>query len=439
MSRMKKEAEQSTELTTLTTTTRNVVESYIFATGHQDLSIYSERLMMLLVKAAQCQVAGLNFKDGSSIAQVSIGPLGDAMVEIEARELLNGPNNTNYTQAKAAVMELMRKPISHERPAIKNGKPLLNDKGEPVYEFEAHNLVNDVYINKKPGVIVVNVNRTTWEAILDFSKGFRRYDLQVAMRFSRTCSLRMFKLISNQKNPLQFTIQELREQWGLTNKYTKTKDFIRNTIVSAKEELDRMSPWTFEFEPVYSASSEQNKGRVGRKSITSIIFFPKHQIKYESTTSTINRVNNPSDLLGRHVIDRLVTQLGFSMAEIKANLVLLDTARKRFDLEKFLIDIGSKANRANNPQGYVVNAIKSHLKEAYGIIVRKDGIVEPKEPVAEPEDVAKAKQAFDQETLSSILSSQTRPQFKPTPLKKDGDDRKLSDILGGLFAEPDEQ
>ena len=95
MSRSRKEPEESNEMTSLATTTRNVVESYIFATGHQDLSIYSERLMMLLVKAAQCQVAGLNFKDGSSIAQVSIGPLGDAMVEIEARELLNGPNNTN--------------------------------------------------------------------------------------------------------------------------------------------------------------------------------------------------------------------------------------------------------------------------------------------------------------------------------------------------------
>ena len=147
----------------------------------------------------------------------------------------------------------------------------------------------------------------------------------------------------------------------------------------------------------------------------------------------------PTDFLGRHIIDRLVKQLGFSMAEIKANLVLFNTARKHFDLEQFLIEIGPKANRANNPQGYVVNSIKRHLKEACGIIVRKDGMVTQKEPVAEPEDVARAKQAFNQVTLSSILSSQTKPPFKSTPIKKDGDVPKLSDILGGLFAEPDEQ
>ena len=375
----KKKTEEA--LVPVASTTRNVVESYIFATGHQDLSIYSERLLMLLVKAAQCQVNGLNFRDGSSIAQVNIGPLGDAQVEIEARELLSGDKNTNYTQAKNAVLELMKKPIAHERPAMKGGKPVLDDKGNQVYEFEAHNLLNDVYINQKPGVIVVNVNKSTWEAILDFSKGFRRYDLQVAMQFSRTCSLRVFKLISNQKYPLTFTIQELREQWGLTEKYKSTKDFIKYTIESAKEELDRSSPWTFDYNPIYSLKADENRGRVGRKSITAITFFPKHVARYDSTTNVVNQIS-PSSVLGRAIIDRLVKSLGFSMAEIKANLVLFDTASKAFDLEGFLIQIGPKANRAANPQGYVINAIKIHLKEKHGIVFKKNAILAPEEELS---------------------------------------------------------
>lgn len=375
----KKKTEEA--LVPVASTTRNVVESYIFATGHQDLSIYSERLLMLLVKAAQCQVNGLNFRDGSSIAQVNIGPLGDAQVEIEARELLSGDKNTNYTQAKNAVLELMKKPIAHERPAMKGGKPVLDDKGNQVYEFEAHNLLNDVYINQKPGVIVVNVNKSTWEAILDFSKGFRRYDLQVAMQFSRTCSLRVFKLISNQKYPLTFTIQELREQWGLTEKYKSTKDFIKYTIESAKEELDRSSPWTFDYNPIYSSKADENRGRVGRKSITAITFFPKHVARYDSTTNVVNQIS-PSSVLSRAIIDRLVKSLGFSMAEIKANLVLFDTASKAFDLEGFLIQIGPKANRAANPQGYVINAIKIHLKEKHGIVFKKNAILAPEEELS---------------------------------------------------------
>ena len=371
----KKPVDGDEQMITVATTTRSVVESYIFATGHQNLSIYSERLLMLLVRAAQCQVAGLNFD--ASVGQVSIGPLGDAVVEIDARELLNGGKNNNYSQAKNAVLELLSKPISHERPAMRNGRPVLDSEGDPVYEFEAHSLVNDVWINQKPGVIIVNVNRTTWEAILDFTKGFRRYDLQVAMRFSRTCSLRMFKLISNQTGPISYSIDELREQWGLRDKYKTTKDFIKNTIVSAKEELDRMSPWTFDFEPVYAKSAEQNRGRVGRKSVTSVTFFPIHQLKYESTTNVIGQLGNPVSLLPKVIIDRLVKGLGFSMAEIKANVLLFETAYRNCDLEQLLIDVAPRANRANNPQGYVVNSIKRHLKERHGIVISKSGIQKP--------------------------------------------------------------
>lgn len=438
---MDKKKKEETELVPYATTNRNVVESYIFATGHQDLSIYSERLLMQLVKAAQCQVNGLSFRDGSAISQVSIGPLGDAVVEIEARELLNGDRNTNYTQAKKAVLELMKKPIEHERPAFKNGRPVLNDAGEQVYQFEAHNLVNDVYINQKPGTIIVNVNKTTWEAILDFSKGFRRYDLQVAMKFSRTCSLRMFKLISNQQCPLSFTIEELREQWGLKDKYKSTKDFIKNTIDSAKEELDRVSPWTFDYTPCYAASAEQNRGRAGRKSITSITFFPKHQLKYESTTSVAAPLS-PNDILGRPIVDRLVKNLGFSMAEIKANLVLLQTAKKYTDLEKFLMEITPKAGRASNSQGYVISAIKTHLKEKHGVVIKKNEILVEKDAPAKPKAAevkyTQTPKKDEDTTLADILSSKgkTLPyQGSSKGRRSPAEAESIGSILGGIFGD----
>lgn len=432
---MEKKKKDNESLVPVVTTTRNVVESYIFATGHQDLSIYSERLLMQLVKAAQCQVNGLNFRDGSAITQVSIGPLGDAVVEIEAKELLNGDKNTNYTQAKRAVLELMKKPIAHERPAVKNGKPLLDENGDPVYQFEAHNLVNDVYINQKPGIIVVNVNKSTWEAILDFSKGFRRYDLQVAMKFSRTCSLRMFKLISNQQFPLSFTIDELREQWGLKNKYKSTKDFIKNTIDSAKEELDRVSPWTFDYTPCYASTAEQNRGRSGRKSITSITFFPKHQLKYESASNVVAPLS-PQDLLGRPVVDRLVKNLGFSMAEIKANIVLMSTARKYFDLEQFLIEITPTAGRANNTQGYVVNAIKTHLKERHNVIVKKNEILSDKPLPYKPYSAQAASQKKGDTTLGDILSGAKPESSQPQRTgQKHEKDMSLGSIMGDIFSE----
>lgn len=371
------EDQKDKTLVPIVTTTRNVIESYIFATGKQKLSIYSERLLMQLVKIAQCQVNGLNFRNGSGIAQVSIGKLGDAHIEIDARELLSKEGDKNYTQAKESVLELMSKKIEHERPASRYGKPVLDDAGKQVYEYEAHNLLNDIWINKKPGIIEVNVNKVLWETLLDFSKGFRRYDLQVAMKFSSVCTLRMFKLISNQTMPLTYSIEDLKEQWGLTDKYKNTRDFIKYTIEKAKHELDLKSPWTFDFEMIYAKSSEKNRGRVGRKAITAVRFTPIHQVRYESTTNIASKIH-PKDLLGKPIIDRLVKNLGFSIAEIKANQVLLNTAKKYFELEDFLIEITPKASRAGNPQGYVINAIKNHLREKHGLIIKKNEILQEK-------------------------------------------------------------
>lgn len=428
--------EKSQDSSSVVSVTRSVVESYIFATGHQDLSIYSERLLMLLVRAAQCQVAGLNFREGTSIAQVSIGPLGDATVEIEARELLGSSGHTNYTQAKLAVLELMKKHVSHERPLYKGGKQVYDGDGKPVYEFEAHNLLNDVYINRKPGVIVVNVNRVTWEAILDFSKGFRRYDLQVAMRFRKTCSLRMFKLISNQKNALEYKVNQLREMWGLKDKYLNTKDFIRYTIDAAKEELDEISPWTFDYQKVYSFPEGVRRGKSGRKSVTSIIFFPKHRSRFESTSGVAGMLSDPVSILGKGFIDLLVKKIGFSMQEIRSNIVLFNLARKEFDVEGFLTELYPRISRAVNPQGYVVNALKGHLRDECGILFRKNGTVV--KDVAEDVDPAaeKARRVFEEETVGGILSRKTVSAFETAARS---DEKDLSKVLGGLFDNVDEQ
>lgn len=375
---MAKKVEENIEMKDIATTNRNVVESYISATGHQNLNIFSERLLLQLVKAAQCQVYGVNFRDGSGIRQLNIGKLGDAEVEIDARELLGTEGSRNYTHAKQAVLELMNKTVTNERPAYKNGKILTDENGDTVYQFEAHNVLNDVYINRKPGTIIVNVNKATWETILDFSKGFRRYDLDAASRLSRTYSVRIFKLISNQTMPLTYTIDELRDQWGLKDKYASTSSFIKNTIDSAKAELDENSPWTFDYEPVYNLKAKANNGRKGRKAVTGIIFYPKHQVRYETTTNTLEMLK-PQDVLSRSTIDRLVRNIGFSMNEIKQNLSLLGAAKKHFDLDDFLLKITPKAGRAGNPQGYTINALKIKLKEDYGVVIKKNIIQAPKD------------------------------------------------------------
>ena len=346
---------------------RDVLESYIFSTSNRDFSIYSERLLMEIVAVAQQQLAGANFRDGTDIGQVSIGPLGHAVVEIPLRNLMGSKSSTNYSQARKAIMELMRSPYFVERPKVERGVPVLDENGEQVFELIGRQILNSCDVNVRPGFAVIEVNATTWSAILDFSKGFRRYSLQVARSLKKSASVRLFRLICYQRTPITYTVQRLREMWSMKDKYKDTNDFIKRTVEAAKEELDAVSPWTFDYVCNYSSGAEENRGRRGRKSITSVTFFPKERLTKLSTSALLNEMGTDS-VLPRETADYLRNTLMFTGQGIKNNILLFETARRvGMDLDGFLRRIAPKATRASSCQGYVIRAVERHLKEEYGV------------------------------------------------------------------------
>ena len=367
---------QSKEKNSELTKSKEVIESYIFSTSHRKLSIYSERLLMRIVEIAQRQIAGINFQDGG-VGQVSIGPLGEARLEIPIRSLL-GPGNTNYNQAKKAIMELMSCPYSVERPKIKGGEYVRDKKGNIEFEFIAHQILNDCEVNVKPGIACIVVNENTWKSVLFFGKGYRKFDLIAGLQLTKSSSARMFRLVSNQTNPISFSIAELRKMWGLEDKYPKTSDFIKRTIDEAKEELDRKAPWTFEYTTCCSLTSEVNKGRRGKKAITSVTFFPKRKITNMSTGALVRETETPVSVLGRETYDLLLNKFEFTPQGLKNNLMLFSVAKKAgMDLFDFLYQIAPNAVRATNPPGYVINSIERKLKERYGITKTPTGYVKP--------------------------------------------------------------
>ncbi len=366
---------------------KEVVESYIFSTVRHDFGIYSERLLLRLVELAQREIRGLDFKGGTSIGKVEIGEWGDAEVIIPVKDILSGDDDKNYSKAKAAVRNLMGRFLEYE-----------DDQ-----KYRATQILNEVDVDKVAGKMVIRVNRNIWRAMLDFSKGFRKYELETAVKLRGKYSLRIYKLVSKQSEPITYSISDLRQMWGLTEKYKKVDDFVKNTIVSAKEELDRVSPYSFDYVLNAAKSAEVNKGRKGRPAITSVTFFPIRRMANQSTDALRKQVD-PSMLLDRELYLLLKNKFGFDAQGIKANITLFDTAQKECDdIIDFLYGIAPAALRAANVQGYVINSIRKHLKEKLGIII--DGTMVLRDP-------------------SSVVPNQdARPSRKePT---------SLADILGG--------
>lgn len=350
---------------------KEVVESYIFSTVRHDFGIYSERLLLRLVELAQREVHGLDFKNGTSIGKVEVGEWGDAEIVVPVKDILSGEDDKNYTKAKQAVRNLMGRFLEYE--------------DEQTYR--ATQILNEVDVDKVAGKMLIRVNRNIWKAMLDFSKGFRSYELETAVKLRGKYSLRIYKLISKQSSSITYSIAELRAMWGLTDKYKKVDDFIKNTIVSAKEELDRVSPYTFEYVTNSSKSAEANKGRKGRPAVTSITFFPKRRMANESTDAVRKQVD-PSMLLDRELYMILKNKFEFDAQGIRANITLFDIAQKECDdILDFLDKIAPAALRAANVQGYVVNATRKHLKEKLGIVIDGTMVLRDKPSVASSQDM----------------------------------------------------
>lgn len=339
---------------------REVVESYIYATMRFNSSAYVNRLMSCFAEMAQCHLKGLEFKDGTDIGKVEVGPWGDATLEIPVRWILHGDNDKNHNHAKETIRALMGQFIEYEDDKV----------------YKATHILNDVDVNKVGGMMYIRVNRNIWAALLDFSKGFRKYDSELSQRLSGKYSFRFYQIMSLQTEPITYSMETLRAMFlGKDSKlYLKSGDFVKSVIEASKAELDAVAPYSFDFVKNKSKNSPQNKGKRGTPSITSVTFYPK-QMSVNLSSDAV-RKKAPRLALGPELSQLLRDKFYFDDAGIAANVTLFDIAlQKCDDLFDFLYMIAPKALRADNVQGYVVGAVRKHLKESAGVTVEGNLIV----------------------------------------------------------------
>lgn len=317
--------------------------SYIFAEAGRDLGVYAERLLWRLCESAQKYIYGLDFSaDAVGQRQVVMGPWGEAAITIPVRDLLFGSDDHNYDKAKEGIRELMDKFLEY-------------DDGSGHYQ--ATQILNEVDFNSYSGRVVIMVNRNIWAAMLDFSKGYRLVDLETFFKLRGRYAIRLFPFICHQKNPMTYTLESLRRMWCAEGKYPKTKDFLRNTLSAAKEEFDRVSPWSFDFTLNY-----QHTGRGGRPAVVSVTVHPVYRLTLESPRRLVQKVA-PSMILSQEEIRELKEVFGFTSDGLSANLPLFDQAKRVTDLMSFFRVLRPAATRARSPQGYVVGALRKHLQE----------------------------------------------------------------------------
>lgn len=110
------------------------------------------------------------------------------------------------------------------------------------------------------------IHNELWNALLNFSKGYRLINLPTFMRLKSTYSVIMYILISQQNINFTWHIDTLKRVLGAADKpaYKRNANFLAKVVDAAKRELDALSPHTFHY-------SINKSGRGGKYNTITII------------------------------------------------------------------------------------------------------------------------------------------------------------------------
>lgn len=317
-------------------TSRQVVQSYIFTTAIYDFNVYEKRVLYNLVKLAQSQIEGVKLSE--SLYRIDHAYKEYVLIELPMSDFLTDGDDKNHSRIKAALKSLHQKTFTYSDDGV----------------WECFSIIANPRIRLRSSKVSFIVDARVWDVLLDFSRGFSRYDLEVAFALESSYSMRLYEMMAGQRDPIAYSIESLRKEFGLEDKYRLNKDFIRRVIESAKNELDSKSPVTFTYRPLKDG-----------KKITRILFFPvRHQDRLPKDSlfkETARRYGSGAHLSSEET--RILKEIGFTQTGIKNNLDLLLQCKEQLDFIYELAIISGKSREKRNPCGWCIKTLKGKLED----------------------------------------------------------------------------
>lgn len=315
---------------------REVVQSYIVTTAMYDFNVYEKRVLYNLVRLAQSQIEGVRLSD--SLYRIDHGYADFVRVELPISDFLTGTGDKHHARVKEALQSLHSKTFTYRDAEV----------------WECFSIIANPKIVLRSSQVSFYVNSKVWDVLLDFSKGFTRYDLGTAFSLESPYSMRLYEMLCCQESPITMGIDSLRRAFALEDRYPQNKDFIRRVIESARRELDEKSPVTFTYTPL----------KDGRR-FSRIIFFPVRQPLLETPGAlfrrTVRKYGNSAVLSGAE--HRALLDIGFTESGINANLDLFLECQRRLDLPLELSLIKGRSRTKKNPCGWCVRALRGKLSD----------------------------------------------------------------------------
>ncbi len=322
---------------------KEVLQSYILTTAKYDYSVYEKRILYRLIEVFQKYTTGNKLND-KVIIQKDLFDVN--IVTLPVSMFLVNEVDKNHHRIKEALIRLENKIFEYEDDTT----------------WQLIRLISEPKIEKYEQTATFRINPKIVEAFLDFSKGFKKYELKIAMEFESVYSMRFYELLSNQKTPINYSIDTLKDLFKVSEKYKRINDFFRYVIEPAKKELDKCSPYTFHYESI----------KTGRK-ITGIRFIPIHQPQFEDESlkkqKAMKQMSNRW-FIPKNIEDYLKYNYEFTDKELNNNLSLFESLYNHLTEEElldFLVDLKAQSvlYEIKNLKAYLIGSLKHKSEQIF--------------------------------------------------------------------------
>ena len=318
---------------------RHVIQSYIFSNARSRFNIVQMRILYRLVEFAQCEIEGLLIKNNMCRIEHSLRHVD---ITLPVTSVLP-EGSKHYEQARAAIRSMMKEECEFYDTTTKT--------------WHASPVVYNVAMADRKGVIEFSVADFVWDSLLDFTYGFRQFELLTVLNLHSVNSMRLYTLISGQKSPITYSFDKIREMFGLKDKYSQNSDIVKRVIKPAKEELDKCCPWSFDYRPM-----RQGRANVG------VTFFPyeiqNNRDKEIYRKQLLAQVSAP--LLSGSIYSYMRYNLDFMPKELNSNKQLLDELAHHVpDVLDILASLKQRRYNADGTmksKGWIIGALKSELE-----------------------------------------------------------------------------
>ena len=322
---------------------KEILQSYILTTAKYDFSVYEKRILYRLVELNQHLIEGQKLNDKIVLDN---NQAGDISYTLPISLFLKDDDKNNHKEVKKALESLKRKELTYQDDDT----------------WASLTIIANPKISRYKETVTFTVDKMINDAFLDFSKGFKKYELKTAMEFESVYSMRFYELLSNQKTPINYSVEYLKEMFSLSDKYKLTADFIRYVIEPAKKELDKCSPYTFHYEKI----------KTGRK-ITGIRFIPIHQAQFEDESlkkqKAMKQMSNRW-FIPKNIEDYLKYNYEFTDKELNNNLSLFESLYNHLSEEElldFLVELKAQSviYEIKNLKAYLIGSLKNKSEQIF--------------------------------------------------------------------------